>query len=73
MRESAQKSETHPSSQQLRSLLEIAEGIFSNRELSSLLKNLAGLLHRIVRFDHLWLNLYLRPLPLATANNSSRR
>jgi formate hydrogenlyase transcriptional activator len=54
---SVQKGETNPSSQQLRSLLEIAEGLISDRELSAMFKNLAGLLRRIVRFDHLWINL----------------
>src|SRR5262245_25778752 len=58
MRESVQKGESPPSSQQLRSCLEITEGIVSKREAPALFKTLAGLLHRIVRFDHLWLNLY---------------
>src|SRR5215470_16688116 len=31
--------------------------IASNRELSALFKDLAGLLRRVARFDHLWLNL----------------
>src|SRR5262249_57464948 len=57
MHESVQKGETRPSSQQLRILLEVAEAIVSNRELSAMFKNLAGLLHRVARFDHLWLNL----------------
>jgi hypothetical protein len=57
MHESAQKGETRPSSQQLRTLLEVAEAIISNRELSAMFKNLASLLHRVARFDHLWLNL----------------
>jgi formate hydrogenlyase transcriptional activator len=57
MHESAQKGETRPSSQQLRTLLEVAEAIVSNRELSAMFKNLAGLLHRVARFDYLWLNL----------------
>src|SRR5215468_3161226 len=57
MHESAQKGESRPSSQQHRILLEVSEAIVSNRELSALFKNLAGLLHRVARFDHLWLNL----------------
>jgi formate hydrogenlyase transcriptional activator len=57
MRESAQKGEIRPSSQQYRTLLEVAESIASNRELSALFKDLAGLLRRVVRFDYLWLNL----------------
>src|SRR5215475_570179 len=56
MHESVQKGETRPSSQQLRTLLEVAEAIVSNRELSAIFKNLAGLLHRVARFDYLWLN-----------------
>src|SRR5262247_1990041 len=58
MHESAQKGEPRPSSQQLRTLLEVAEAIVSNRELSAMFKNLASLLHRVARFDHLWLNLH---------------
>src|SRR5262249_1630577 len=58
MHESVQKGETRPTSRQLRTLLEVAEEIVSNRELSALFKNLAGLLHRVARFDHLWLNLH---------------
>src|SRR5215831_777702 len=57
MHESAQKGESRPSSQEYRTLLEIAEAIASNRELSALFKDLAGLLRRVARFDHLWLNL----------------
>ena len=44
MHESVQKGETRPTSQQLRILLEVAEAIVSNRELSAVFKNLAGLL-----------------------------
>src|SRR5215813_385610 len=58
MHESVQKGETRPTSRQLRTLLEVAEEIVSNREVSALFKNLAGLLHRVARFDHLWLNLH---------------
>src|SRR5215470_942253 len=58
MRESVQKGETRPYSQEYRTLLEVAEAIASNRELSALFKDLAELLHRVARFDHLWL--YLR-------------
>ena len=58
MRESVQKGEIHPSSQQYRTLLEVAEAIVSNRELSALFNDLAGLLHRVARFDYLWLNLH---------------
>src|SRR5215510_7455721 len=57
MHESAQKGESRPSSQEYRTLLEVAEAIASNRELSALFKDLGGLLRRVVRFDHLWLNL----------------
>src|SRR5215470_11022384 len=57
MHESVQKVETHPSSQQHRALLEVSEAIVSNRELSAPFKDLAGLLHRVVHFDYLWLNL----------------
>src|SRR5262245_26391090 len=57
MHESAQKGESRPSSQEYRILLEVAEAIASNRELSALFKDLAGLLPRVARFDHLWLNL----------------
>jgi formate hydrogenlyase transcriptional activator len=57
MRESVQKGETPLSVRQYQTLLEVAEVIASNRDLSGLFKNLAGLLHRVVRFDHLWLNL----------------
>ena len=55
--ESARKVETQPSSQQYRTLLEVSEAIVFNRELSALFKDLAGLLHRVARFDYLWLNL----------------
>ncbi len=58
MRESVQKGETHSSSQHYQTLLEVAEAIVSNRELSALFKDLAGLLHRVVRFDYLGLNLH---------------
>ncbi len=58
MRESVQKGETNPSSQKLRTLLEVAETIGSSRESSKLFRELAGLLHQIVRFDFLWLSLY---------------
>jgi formate hydrogenlyase transcriptional activator len=58
MRESVQKGEIHPSSQQYRTLLEVAEATVSYRELSALFNDLAGLLHRVVRFDYLWLNLH---------------
>src|SRR5262245_43250985 len=57
MHESVQKGETRPTSQQLQTLLEVAEAIVSNRELSAVVKNLAGLLHRVARFGHPWLNL----------------
>jgi len=57
MRESVQKGETHLSSQQYRTLLEVAEAIVSNRELSELFKGLAGQLQRVGRFDCLWVNL----------------
>jgi formate hydrogenlyase transcriptional activator len=56
--ESARKVETQPSSQQYRTLLEVSEAIVFNRELSALFKDLAGLLHRVARFDYLWLNLH---------------
>ena len=58
MYESARKVETQPSSQQYRTLLEVSEAIVFNRELSALFKDLAGLLHRVARFDYLWLNLH---------------
>src|SRR5215471_19258441 len=58
MHESVQKVETHPSSRQYQTLLEVAEELVSNRELSQLFENLAGPLHRVVRFDYLWLNLH---------------
>jgi formate hydrogenlyase transcriptional activator len=58
MYESAQKVETQPSSQQYQTLLEVSEAIVSNRELPALFEDLAGLLHRVARFDYLWL--YLR-------------
>src|SRR5262249_16565742 len=58
MRESVQKGETHFSSQQYRTLLEVAEVITSNRELSALFEGLTGLLKRVARFDYLWLNLH---------------
>jgi transcriptional regulator with GAF, ATPase, and Fis domain len=57
MYESAQKVETQSSSQQYRTLLEVSEAVVTNRELSALFKDLAGLLHRVTRFDHLWLSL----------------
>ncbi len=57
MHESAQKAETRFSSEQYRTLLEVGEEVVSNRELSGLFKNLAGLLHRVARFDYLWLSL----------------
>jgi formate hydrogenlyase transcriptional activator len=57
MHESAQKGESRPSSQEYRTLLEVAEAIASNRDLSALFKDLGGLLRRVARFDHLWLNL----------------
>jgi formate hydrogenlyase transcriptional activator len=57
MHESVQIAETYPSFQQYRTLLEVAEAIVPNRELSALLENLAVLLHRVARFDCLWLNL----------------
>jgi formate hydrogenlyase transcriptional activator len=57
MHESVQNVETRPSSKQYRDLLEVSEAIVSTRELSALFKDLAGLLHRVVRFDYLWLNL----------------
>src|SRR5215468_3734704 len=57
MHESAQKGESRPSSQEYWTLLEVAEAIASSRELSALFKDLAGLLRRVARFDHLWLNL----------------
>jgi hypothetical protein len=57
MHESVKKGVTPHSSQQPRTLLEVTEAIASNRESSGLFKNLPGLLHRVVRFDHLWLNL----------------
>src|SRR5215831_1668308 len=58
MHESVQKGETHPSSQRYRTLLEVAGAIIPKRELSALFKDLTGLLHRVVRFDYLWLNLH---------------
>jgi formate hydrogenlyase transcriptional activator len=57
MRESVQKGEAHPSYQQYRTLLEVSEAIVSNRDLSALFKDMSSLLHRVVRFDYLWLNL----------------
>jgi hypothetical protein len=61
MRESVQKGEAHPSYQQYRTLLEVSEAIVSNRDLSALFKDMSSLLHRVVRFDHLWLNRVMAP------------
>src|SRR5262249_50635959 len=47
--------EVHSVSGQLRTLLEVAEAIVTHRDLPALMHDLAGRLHRVVRFDYLGL------------------
>src|SRR6516225_1896709 len=58
MAESPDQARLLSANPEYRTLLAVSEAIVSHRDLRALVHDLAGLLHQVVRFDHLLLGLH---------------